>query len=223
MNVCVIIPVHNEEATIGRLVTAVKALGLDVVVVNDGSTDGSQKEASSRGAVVLTNTSKKGKGLSLQEGFAHALCQTYSGVITMDGDGQHDPADLKQFLNMVESYPDSVVTGNRMKGHEGMPLVRFWTNWSMSVIISWLCRQRVPDTQCGYRYIGRPVLERMHLTSRDFEIETEVLIQAARLGYRIHSVPIKTIYSDEKSKINPLKDTWRFFAYLIREGLRSHR
>ncbi|HPB68121.1 MAG TPA: glycosyltransferase family 2 protein [Candidatus Omnitrophota bacterium] len=223
MNICVIIPAHNEEATIGALVTAVKALGLDVVVINDGSTDGSQKEASSCGAVVLTNTSKKGKGLSLQEGFAYALRQTYSGIITMDGDGQHDPEDLKQFLTMITSYPDSVVTGNRMQNHQGMPFVRFLTNWSMSAIISFLCRQRVPDTQCGYRYIGRPVLERMQLTSRDFEIETEVLMQASRLGFRIYSVPIRTIYSNEKSKINPFKDTVRFFSYLIREARRSRR
>ena len=67
------------------------------------------------------------------------------------------------------------------------------------------------------------VLERMQLTSRDFEIETEVLIQAAKLGFRIYSVPIRTIYSNEKSKINPLKDTLRFFAYLIREARRSGR
>ena len=155
VNICIIIPVHNEGATIGKLVAAIKAQGFDVVVINDGSTDGSQHEASASGAVVVTNTSKKGKGLSLQEGFAYALRQTYSGVVTMDGDGQHDPADLKQFLHLIERYPDSVVTGNRMKDHQGMPFVRFVTNWSMSLIISLLCRQKVPDTQCGYRYVGR--------------------------------------------------------------------
>ena len=223
VNICIIIPVHNEGATIGELVAAVKALGMDVVVVNDGSTDNSSQEASSRGAVVLTNSSKKGKGLSLQEGFAYAMRQAYSGVITMDGDGQHDPRDLKEFLDMVGRYPDSVVTGNRMKDHRGMPFVRFLTNWSMSLIISLLCRQKVPDTQCGYRYISRTILERLKLTSRDFEIETEVLVQSAKLGYRIYSVPIRTIYSNEKSKINPWKDTLRFFAYLMKEARRPRR
>ncbi len=223
MKICLIIPVHNEIQHIGALVESIKIEGLDRLVIDDGSSDESGAAASSRGAIVLTNEMKKGKGRSLQLGFEYAQSHHYDGVITMDGDGQHDPKDLKQFLALIEKYPCSVITGNRMGAHKGMPFIRVITNWSMSWLISQICRQKIPDTQCGYRYIGREILEKLRLTSKDFEIESEVLIQASQLGYKIYSVPISTIYRNEKSKINPFKDTLRFFAYLMREWRKSRK
>ena len=102
MKICVVIPIHNEERTIGALVKATIAKGLDVIVVNDGSSDSSGADAIKAGAHLIHHPAKKGKGASLKEGFAYALSQGYEGVITMDGDGQHDPADLGQFLQAAQ-------------------------------------------------------------------------------------------------------------------------
>ncbi len=88
----------------------------------------------------------------------------------------------------------------------------------MSILISAVCRQKIADTQCGYRYIAAPILKNISLVSSDFEIESEVLIQASRHGFKIYSVPIKTIYGCECSKINPIIDTFRFLVYIIREA-----
>lgn len=223
MKICIVIPVYNEAKEIGNVVSAVRAKGFDVVVIDDGSTDNSCALAQAQGAVVLQNAQRSGKGSSLQRGLDYVLQHDYEGVITMDGDGQHDPADLDHFVQKISVEPNSVVAGSRMENPQGMPPVRWATNRLMSILISAICHQNIPDTQCGYRYIGRAVLERLHLTSHDYEIETEVLIKTSRMGYPILSAPIKTIYSGEESKINPLKDTLRFIIYLFKEmtGSRS--
>ncbi|MDP2653861.1 MAG: glycosyltransferase family 2 protein [Candidatus Omnitrophota bacterium] len=217
LKIGIIIPAHNESSAIGPLVSRIRRKDLDVIVVDDGSVDGSGDDARRNGAFVITNETRKGKGMSLQVGFQHCLRQGYAAVITMDGDGQHAVEDLDGFLEAARREPVIVVNGNRMADTRGMPLIRRWTNRFMSGLISAVCRQPIPDSQCGYRYIHREILEKLRLTSSDFEIESEVLIQASKMGYKVRSVPIRTIYSGEKSKIRPFRDTIRFFCYLLRE------
>ena len=217
MRACIVIPVHNEAESIGNIVTNLKRKPSFVVVVDDGSSDGSGNIAREKGAVVIRNDEKKGKGRSLQRGFEYVLNQNFDCVITMDGDGQHDVDDIEQFLKQAKVQPLCIITGNRMQDHQGMPRVRLWTNRLMSALISMVCRQRIPDTQCGFRLIPCAVLKELTLFSSDFEIETEVLIKASKKNFKITSVPIKTIYRDELSKINPVIDTFRFIVYIIKE------
>lgn len=217
MKICIVVPAHNESKEIDRVLDAIKGQGLDVVVIDDGSTDDCGTIARQRGVVVLRNETRQGKGVSLQRGFDYALKKGYDGVITMDGDGQHDPQDLPLFLKKAGQERACVIVGTRMQNTQGMPWVRNMTNRVMSAFISRICKQDVPDTQCGYRYISCEILRQIQIMSNDFEIETEILIKASKKGYRIYSVPIKTIYRNEESKIRPLKDTVRFFAYITRE------
>jgi len=220
-----VIPIYNEARHIDEVVSAVRHKDLDVVVVNDGSTDGGEEKARQAGARILMNAQREGKGGSLQRGFELIVSEGYDGVITMDGDGQHDPQDLDHFIEVIQEHPAAIVTANRMTNVRNMPWIRRMTNRWMSLMISFICGQTIPDTQCGFRYIPRDVLTHLDLTARTFEIETEVLIKASRLGCRIHSVPIQTIYRNEDSKINPLKDTLRFIVYLVKEmiGRRKSR
>lgn len=155
--------------------------------------------------------------MSLQKGFEYAIAHQYEGVITMDGDGQHDVEDIDKFIKAIAKDPKSIITGNRMGDPAGMPRSRYFTNWFMSRLISWLCKQRIPDTQCGFRYIGCDILKNCHFLTKDFEIESEVLIKASKKGYKIYSVPVKSIYQNEESKIRPFKDTFRFITYLFKE------
>lgn len=215
--VCVLIPVFNEAQAIAAVVRSVRGRNLDVVVVDDGSTDDSGTFAREAGAVVIRHAAKQGKGNSLRDGFRHILQHDYEAVITMDGDGQHDSGDIDQFLRRAQERRCGIIVGNRMANPAGMPLVRYWTNRLMSLLISLACRQHIPDTQCGYRYIDRRVLEDVPLSCDDFEIETEMLMKAAKQGVRIDSVPVITIYRDEESKIHPLKDTIRFIRYFGKE------
>lgn len=217
MKICILIPCHNEAKAIGVLMDKIKSRGLDAVVVDDGSSDGTGAIALSKGAHVIFIPQCGGKGNALQKGFEYILTKGYDALVIMDGDGQHAVEDLPLFIEHYKSTQASVINGNRMSNNKNMPIVRKLTNRFMSWMISMVCRQKVADTQCGYRLISCAVLRNIKLTSTNFEIESEILIKASRKGFKIDSVPIQTIYQDEKSKIRPLKDTWRFFSYLIRE------
>ena len=217
MKTAVIIPTFNEAKEIGRLLRELKVLDLDCLVVDDGSTDTTARIAEEHGAVVLRNPSNQGKGASLSRGFQFAVDKSYDAVITMDGDGQHLPQDIPHFLEAAQMTDSQIYIGNRMEKTQSMPWVRIMTNRFMSSLISFLAHQEIPDTQCGFRLIKRELLEKVNLSTSKYESESEILLQAARQGYKIQSVAIKTIYSNETSRINPFIDTLRFFRFILRE------
>ncbi len=217
MKTLIVIPAHNEAAAIGALVAKLRALGHDCVVIDDGSLDETADLAQKAGAVVLQTKARSGKGNALKMGFDYALSRRYEAVITMDGDGQHAAADIAAFEEACRRTGADIISGSRMQNPKGMPWVRLATNRFMSWLISVICRQPVADTQCGFRLIKAGVLQSIRLESSDFEIETEVLVKASKKGFKIVSVAIQTIYSNEVSKIRPVQDTFRFIAYLGRE------
>ena len=217
MRICILIPAHNEAQAIGTLVEKLKRLSLDVVVVDDGSEDNTGTIAAGRGAHVITIKERGGKGNAIQKGFAYIVDHGYDALIMMDGDGQHAVEDVPKFIERFKSTNASIINGNRMDSRRDMPFVRVVTNQVMSWMISKVCRQRIADSQCGFRLISCAVLRSIKLTSTNFEIESEILIKGSRQGFKVDWVPIQTIYKDEQSKIRPVKDTLRFFKYLARE------
>ena len=217
MKTCVVIPTYNEAKSIAGLVKEIQGLNLEVIIVDDGSQDDTSRIAQENGATVLKNQINQGKGASLIKGFSYVLSKDCDAVITMDGDGQHLPSDIPYFLRLAEYSDNGILIGNRMLKRKNMPFIRVLTNKIMSGLISKITRQNVPDTQCGFRLIKRPVLEKINLKTSKYETESEILIKASRLGFKIESVPIKTVYSGEKSQINPFVDTLRFIKFLFRE------
>ena len=216
MKICVLIPSYNEARAIGILVRALKDRGLTVYVVDDGSIDHTAAIAESNGAIVIKEKKNKGKGVALREGFKRVLKEDFEAVIILDGDGQHKVDDIDNFLKKMKETDAGVVIGNRMNDTSLMPYIRIQTNRFMSWLLSKVSGQHVPDSQCGFRLIKREVLQKIDLKSNKFEIESELIIKTASAGFKIESVPIKTVYEDEKSKINPIKDTIRFIAFIIR-------
>lgn len=217
MRLCIIIPTYNESRTIADLIGQLKKQNLDILVVDDGSSDNTSGIAEKNGAVILRNAENQGKGNSLVKGFNYALTHNFDAVITMDGDGQHSPWDIPYFIRVAKYSDNKIFIGNRMGKARNMPRLRFLTNKFMSWLISGIIKQRIPDTQCGFRLIKKEVLERITLKADKFEIESELLIRAARLGFKIDSLPINTIYRGEKSWINPFTDTLRFAKFIIKE------
>lgn len=211
-------PAYREEAGIGKVLGKVLEYSPNTVVVDDGSDDGTADEAERAGAVVLRHGVNMGKGAALATGFAYAAEKKFEFVITMDSDGQHDPEDIPVFIRAFDEGRGSVIAGNRMENTENMPFVRRLTNRFMSRLLSGKMGQRVPDTQCGYRLYAAEVLEMISTESGRFAAESEALLRLSDGGVKINSVPVKVIYGDEKSKINPLRDTIRFFAMLRRYG-----
>lgn len=214
MKICVIIPTHNEAKAIAGIIRRIRQQELEVLVVDDGSQDNTSEIAKDNGAIVLRNLINEGKGASLIRGFAYAVSRDFDAAITMDGDGQHLPEEIPYFTRLATYSNSGILIGNRMLKRKNMPYVRLFTNKFMSWLISLAAGQSVPDTQCGFRLIKRGVLERIDLKTSKYETESEIIIQASRLGFKIESIPVKSVYEGGKSQINPIVDTLRFIRFI---------
>ncbi len=212
-----LIPSFNEEKTIGWLTREVRSLGFDCLVIDDGSSDATAKIAHENGAEVIINSVNLGKGASLRKAFAVLVNRNYDALIILDGDGQHLPKDIAQFVECYSAKKPGIIVGNRMGKANGMPFVRWLTNGFMSYMISRMCGQYIPDTQCGFRLVDMGVLRKLVLETEKFEIESEMLLEAAKLGFRIESVPITTVYEGQYSAIHPVKDTIRFVQFVFKK------
>ncbi len=215
MKVWVIIPAYNEASRLDKLLDQLKEKKLPVLVVDDGSQDATYEVAKKKASLAVSHSKNLGKGLSLNKGISYLFTnEQFDYVIIMDADGQHSPQDLDRFLKEADTGADFVV-GSRMENPSGMPLLRIFTNKLMSALISKITGQFIPDSQCGFRMIKREVLEKINIKAKKFEIESEILIKAARLGFKIKSIPIKSIYFDNpQSKIRPFRDTLRFVKFI---------
>lgn len=218
--VCAILPSYNEEKSIADVIKGVQKQNIDVIVIDDGSTDKTYELAKENGAIVIRHIKKKGKGISIKDGLDYIEGKDYDYIITIDADGQHNPEEIPLFIKEADADEKvGIVIGNRLLNPEKMPFIRFYTNKTMSYFISGLCKQDIPDTQCGYKLIKKDVLEAIRIESRKYEIESELLVKATKAGFKIDSIPIKSIYAGEKSKINPFTDAIRFVRFLIRESI----
>jgi len=222
MKVVVMVPAYMTGPRLLEVLEgAAGAVGKEnVLVVDDGSPDAYPTEAARLGYNVVRHDTNMGKGEALKTGFAWALAHGYSGVVTLDGDGQHDPGLIPSFLLKAEETGADIVVGSRMRDVSTMPVIRVCVNRFTSWVVSRAAGQRIEDSQSGFRYISSRVLEAVRLECSRYDLESEILVKAAREGFVIDSVPIPTVYGEEKSSIKPLKDAvcfWRLVLSLRRE------
>ena len=220
---CVLIPALECGRSVGSIVAGVRATvpGIPVVVVDDGSHDDTGAQAAGAGALVLRHPRRAGKGAALATGFAWALARGHDAVATMDGDGQHAPAELPTLLAAHRREPDALVIGTRPIAPHGspMPALNQLGNRLSTYWIGVFAGQPVPDSQSGFRLYPRAVLVEPPRTT-GFEVETELLLRAARLGLPIRSVTISTIYqppATRTSHFRPVSDTLRIIALILRQ------
>lgn len=216
MKLGILIPAYNESEHIGALVRRLEEMGKKPIVIDDGSKDDTALKASDAGAKVISHDKNLGKGEALKTGFAVAINDGYDAVIIMDGDAQHDPKDIIKLTQAAERNPNALILGNRMGNAPNMPLTRKLTNRFMSLLVSAICRQNIPDSQCGFRLIRTDLIKKIRIDSSRFEVESEILVKASAAGVRIISVPIETLYGREASQINPFWDTCRFIYFLLK-------
>jgi glycosyltransferase involved in cell wall biosynthesis len=207
MRIAVLIPAYNVEEDLASLLKSLASYRLETIVVDDGSEDGTSDVASKAGAIVLRQEKNQGKGRAHRRGFAYILENGYDAVLTMDGDGQHDPEEIPLFLERIKEK--DIVLGTRDVSLRTMPILRYGTNFTTSMTISILTNYKIRDSQTGYRLIRRKVLENVALKTSNYQTESEILIKAAQKGFSFGFVNIKTIYGGEKSHINPFLDTLR--------------
>ncbi|MBI2762371.1 MAG: glycosyltransferase family 2 protein [Chloroflexi bacterium] len=216
-----LIPAHDEAPRIGAVVRGALPY-LPVLVVDDGSVDATATEAAAAGAVVLSQHPNQGKGAALRAGFARALTDGALAVVTLDADGQHDPAELPRFIEAESAQSSELIVGRRDFGR--MPLVRRASNWAGAVLLSAAVGRWIPDNQSGYRLIGRRLMTAMLNSHEDgFAFEVEMIAVCLREGWAVRWVPISTIYGDERSHIRPLHHLREFIgvAWRARKIARS--
>lgn len=215
---CVLIPCFNEAASIGAIIDAVLMLHVPVIVVDDGSDDGTPDIVASRPVTLLRLPRRSGKGDALRRGFREALQQGYEAIVTMDGDGQHLACDIPRIAAAAAQYPDHLVIGARLLDQAQQPRGRRRANAVADWGISWACAQPVADTQSGQRWYPRAALDLIDLPAENFVFEAAVLIAASRekkLG--VISVPIASRYQQglRRSHFKPVRDVTRITLYTI--------
>ncbi len=216
-----LIPAYNEQNRVAAVVTQTHA-HLPVIVVDDGSKDETSVHAEGAGATVLKQIPNAGKGAALRRGFRHMIDEGYDAVITLDADGQHDPAELPKFIDCYTANRSDLIVGYR-QFHE-MPPVRRLSNTFGTWLFSWAMGTQVLDNQSGYRLLSRRMVEALMETAEaGFEFELEQLVVCVEQNYRLDWVPIRTIYEGEKSHIRPLHHVKNFVRVSLqtRQRLRS--
>jgi glycosyltransferase involved in cell wall biosynthesis len=215
----VVIPAYNEVGNIAKVVAATTALGYAVLVVDDGSRDGTAEAARSAGAEVVSNRRNLGLGRTMRRAYREALARGVDVVIQLDADGQYDPVEIPKLLGPIESGEADMVLGARLGNlRYKMPVVKKYGNKAFSAVLRLLTGQRVYDGQTGFRAIHREVLEKCLPINR-FSYTQEMILRAAKEGFVIKSV--ETVFYpryDETSRLfgNPLGFAFRGSWIIVR-------
>lgn len=224
----VLIPAYNEAATIRGLVERALARVPRVIVVDDGSTDGTGAALAQLPITLLTNERNLGKAASLWRGLDHAMAQGARRVVTLDGDGQHDPEDIVRLLQVADRFPRRIVIGARLHDKRNFPPGRYYANQFARFWISWAAGDPIADTQSGFRVYPAALLERLRhedVSWGRFVFESEILIAAGELGVRSIAVSIPGIFpvAARPSHFRPVADIARIVAMvggrLVRRGM----
>jgi glycosyltransferase involved in cell wall biosynthesis len=221
MMLSIIIPVYNEELTIGNIIDRTKVaaqktgLSYEIIVVNDLSYDHSLQVACNRGARVFTLKEHLGKGYALRAGFNQVRGDI---VVTIDSDGSHWPEELDEVLAPVLAGQADMVIGSRYMNHkrvEARKLNKFGVR-IFNYLIQLFTGVAITDSQSGYRAMKRQVLEKQKLKSGEYEIESEMLVKTAKAGFRVAEVPItfeQRTYG--RSGVDPMVDGSKIMFSII--------
>lgn len=213
-----VVPCLNEAATVGKVVRGLREHVKAVWVVDDGSADATWQEAEAAGARVIRHPANRGKGAALRTGLRAAAAAGCGWALTVDGDGQHDPAEVPAFFRVAEEERADLVIGHRMAAAVAMPWVRRRVNAWMSRRLSARAGFPCPDSQCGFRLVHLPAWTACRLETDHFEVESEVLLAFARAGRRIRFVPVRSLPAGRPSRIQPSADTLRWLRWWWKAG-----
>ena len=214
MKYSIVIPAYNETSTISPLVSKLASLySFPIIIIDDGSHVPIQIEDQHSNVHVIRNISNKGKGYSILKGLRYSSELKCTHTITLDGDNQHNPANVKRFINLDNDY-DLVLGARKLKS--SMPLHRILSNKITSFIISKFSKIKVVDSQCGFRMYRNSIINSISFRETGFQFESEVFFKIDKQSIIKH-VDIDVIYNDKKSHINNVADTLRFVRLIIRE------
>jgi glycosyltransferase involved in cell wall biosynthesis len=218
--VAVAIPAFEAHASIATVVRRSLALGTHVVVVDDGSRDGTGAAARACGVPVLVHADNFGKGRALKTAFDHLFADGFDVVVTIDADGQHPPEELPKLLTPWRAGAD-LVLGTRAHLYGAMGRVRRASNGTSSWLISHVAGATLPDCQTGFRLYTKRLVEAIGFPEPRFEAESAVLVRAVRSGFRVVGVPVRLDEADGRatSHYRPIVDSLRIAGAVARARL----
>jgi glycosyltransferase involved in cell wall biosynthesis len=195
MKLVAVVPAYNEAATIRDVVVRTLGFVRDVIVVDDGSTDGTAAQTHGLGVTLVSNPRNLGKGASLARGFALALAEGADAVVTLDGDAQHCPEDIPRLVDTARAHPGRIIIGARVWDRDTVPPLRYFGNRFANFWVAWAAGFPVADSQSGFRLYPAELLREVSVNPRArFAFESEILIEAGRAGVRSAAVPIAALY-----------------------------
>jgi len=212
--IVVVIPAYDEAGTIRDVAQRALSHGSRVIVVDDGSTDGTAEALSGLPLTLLANPRNRGKGASLCRGIRQALEEGADTVVTLDGDGQHRPEDIPRLADAHARHRNAIVIGARLHDSGNIPMDRYLANRTANFFVGWAAGQAVADSQSGFRVYPAALLRALAgccERATGFAFESEILIEAARAGTKIVAVPIDAIYEarGRRSHFRPVLDIAR--------------
>ncbi len=221
--VAIAIPAYEAAASVGGVVVRVLAIVPNVLVVDDGSRDGTAEAARAAGAEVHVLPVNRGKGAALAAAFEILFSRGFTGVVTVDADGQHLPEEIPRLL--AAAAEADLVLGTRDHLFTEMGRVRRLSNRLSSGAISWAAGQVIGDVQTGFRYYARELIERTGFPESRFEAESAVVVRASRLGMRVITTPVRLGFADGRttSHYRPIVDSLRIASAVVRARFGSRR
>lgn len=207
---CILIPAYNAARTLRQVVVDSLAQGLPVVVVDDGSNDGTATQLDGLPVILLCHARNRGKGVALRTGFDWALTNGYTGIVTLDADGQHDPSAIPRLVAAARAGGFGILLASRHSQFEQMAgLRKVWNRFGV-----WCLRKRtgfeISDSQSGFRYYHADLLRSVVLEKDGYDLEMELLMKCWRAGFTIASLPVPARVADGRatSHYRAVPDTW---------------
>ncbi len=218
MKILAVIPSYDVAKYIEKVINDTRKYLDDILVVDDGSSDDTYEIALSCDVHVIRHKGNIGKGSALKTGFAYAIKNDYKLVITLDGDGQHNPKYIPDFISAYENTGADLIIGSRESDKADMPFPRRCSNILTSRILSGFLHTKIEDSQSGYRLIRTNLLKKIKLISKNYQLETEIIIKAVKAGFKVGFVPIKVIYGPKfNTSIKGWVDTFRWIRLVLEE------
>ncbi len=218
MATCILIPAYNAVATLRAVLDECLAFTMPVVVVDDGSTDGTARTLDGLPVILLTHSANMGKGAALKTGFDWAMQHQYDGVVTLDADGQHDPSAISRLLAEADKKGYDCLLASRHSQFEEMAgLRKVWNRFGV-----WCIRKRtgfeITDSQSGFRYYRASLLRAIKLEKNGYDLEMELLVKGWKAGFKIGSLPVPARVADGRatSHYRPVQDTWNICMTFLR-------
>ncbi|PJA86612.1 MAG: glycosyltransferase family 2 protein [Candidatus Moranbacteria bacterium CG_4_9_14_3_um_filter_42_9] len=219
----IVIPAFNEAKVIQSVISEVKSAGYqNIIVIDDGSADNTQEKAKELEVIVLRHKLNRGKGAATKTGIEAAKLLEAEIIVTMDGDGQHDPGDISKLIEPILEGNCDVVLGTRLKNTEGMPFQRIIANKIGNLITWFLFGLYVTDSQSGFRAYSRQAAEIINTRGDRYDYDSEVIREIYTHKLKFKEVPVKVRYTEysmgklqKQGFINGVKTFYKMFWKLI--------